>query len=67
MGTLQAYIDARKSENVKSGTVARELAVLRRILTLAARTWRGEDGKPWIDTAPLLELPKWEDKAEPIP
>ena len=67
MGTLQAYIDARKSENVKSGTVARELAVLRRILTLAARTWRGEDGKPWIDTAPLLELPKWEDKAEPYP
>ncbi len=67
MGTLQAYIEARRTEGIKSATIARELAVLRRILTLAARTWRDEYNNPWIDTAPLIELPKWEDGAEPYP
>ena len=67
MGTLQPYIEARRADGVKSGTIARELAVLRRILTLAARTWRDESNKSWIDTAPLLELPKWEDGATPYP
>ena len=67
MGTLQAYIKSRKTDGIKSGTIARDLAVLRRILTLAARTWRDEYNKPWIDTSPLLELPKWEDGAEPYP
>jgi site-specific recombinase XerD len=36
MGTLQKYLKARKDEGIKSGTVSRELAVVRRILTLAA-------------------------------
>jgi hypothetical protein len=67
MGTLQPYIEARRADGVKSGTIARELAVLRRILTLAARTWRDESNKSWIDTAPFLELPKWEDGATPYP
>ncbi len=67
MGTLQAFIEARKADGVKSKTISRELAVLRRILSLAARAWRDEHNKPWIDTAPLLELPDWEDGAEPYP
>lgn len=67
MGTLQPYMQARKKAGVKSGSVSRELAVVRRILTLAARVWRDENNKPWIDTAPLLELPNWEDAAEPYP
>jgi len=67
MGTLQSYIGIRRKEGIKSGTIARDLAVLRRILNLAARTWRDENNKPWIDTVPLLELPNWEDKAEPYP
>ena len=67
MGTLQKYINARKEAGVKSGTVSRELTVVRRILTLAARVWRDDNNKPWIDTAPLLEFPQWEDAAEPYP
>ena len=67
MGTLQRYINARRKAGVKSATVSRELAVVRRILNLAARVWRDENNKPWIDTAPLLQLPKWEDAAEPYP
>jgi len=33
---------------VKGSTVTRELAVVRRILTLAARVWRDVNNKPWI-------------------
>ncbi|MBF6650459.1 MULTISPECIES: hypothetical protein [unclassified Methylobacter] len=39
MGTLQTYLNARKEAGVKSATVSRELAVVLRILTLAARVW----------------------------
>ena len=67
MGTLMKYIEYRRKQGVKSSTVTRELAVVRRILTLAARVWRDENNKPWIDTAPLLEMPKWEDSSEPYP
>ncbi len=67
MGTLQKYIEHRRKLGIKSSTVARELAIVRRILTLAARVWRDDNNKPWIDTAPLLEMPKWEDSSEPYP
>jgi len=67
MGTLQKYIAHRRKQGVKGSTVTRELAVVRRILTLAARVWRDENNKPWIDTAPLLEMPKWEDSSEAYP
>ena len=67
MGTLQPYIETRKAQGIKSGTVARDLAVVRRILTLSARVWRDENNLPWIDTPPLLQLPDWEDSAEPYP
>lgn len=67
MGTLQPYIRARKREGIKSGTISRELAVVRRILNLAARSWRDENNQPWLDTAPLLQLPNWEDASEPYP
>jgi integrase len=67
MGSLQPYIEARKQQGIKSGTIARDLAVVRRILTLSARVWRDENNQPWIDTAPLLQMPNWEDAAEPYP
>lgn len=40
MGTLAPYIAARRAQGVKSATVNRSLAVVRRILNLAARLWR---------------------------
>ncbi|WP_245549354.1 MULTISPECIES: hypothetical protein [Methylomicrobium] len=57
MGSLQPYIKARKQQGIKSGTIARDLAVVRRILTLSARVWCDENNQPWIDTAPLLQMP----------
>ena len=67
MGTLKAYITDRKNSGIKSGTVARDLAVVKKILGLAARSWRDENDKPWIDVIPHLDLPDWEDKADPYP
>ncbi|MCK9608933.1 MAG: site-specific integrase [Methylomonas sp.] len=67
MGTLQHYINHRRKQGIKSSTVARELAIVRRILTLAARVWRDDNNKSWLETAPLLEMPKWEDSSEPYP
>jgi len=67
MGTLQAYIDGRRGDGVRSATIARELTLVRRILTLASRSWRDENNLPWIDTAPLLQMPKWEDAAQAYP
>ena len=67
MGTLQSYMSSHKGTGIKSGTVARGLAVVRQILSLSARVWRDDNNKPCIDTAPLLALPKWEDAAEPYP
>lgn len=65
-GTIDPYIQKRREDGVKSGTVGRELAVVRRILTLAARLWRDEDGRPWLPgEAPLLRFPDWNDKRSP--
>ena len=65
-GTLDPYILKRKEDGVKSGTVGRELAVVRRILILASRLWRDQDGLPWLAVAPpLLRFPDWDDKRKP--
>lgn len=66
-GSLQKYCEHRRGQGVKSKTVARELAVVRRILTLAARVWRDEDNRPWLTTVPLLRMPDWNDQATPYP
>jgi integrase len=66
-GTLQPYIDHRRRQGIKSGTVERDLAVVRRILILASRVWRDEQNRPWIPTAPLLRMPEWDDDAKPHP
>lgn len=66
-GTIQPYIDHRKSQGIKSNTVIRELSVVRRILMLASRVWRDLDNQPWLPSAPLLRMPDWKDAAKPHP
>lgn len=66
--TLQPFIDARRAAGIRSGTVGRDLAVVRRVLELAARVWRRADDRPWLPTAPpLIRLPDWNDQAKPYP
>jgi len=56
--TLAPFV-RKRAETVSATTVRRSLEVVRRILNLAARKWREEDGVPWLSTAPpLLTLPQ---------
>ncbi|MAZ40471.1 MAG: integrase [Marinobacter sp.] len=66
-GTLQKFIDARRKEGVKAGTVNRSLAVARRILRLCAELWRDEYGMTWLETAPMIPDVDWKDKRDPAP
>ena len=55
------------SKALKAQPLIRELAVVRRILTLASRVWRDLDNQPWLTVAPLLRMPDWKDAAQPYP
>lgn len=67
MGTLQSFINDRRKANISSATVKRDLSVIRRVLTLAARSWRNKEGQPFLSCPPLFEMPDWEDSALPYP
>lgn len=58
MGTLQAFIDARRKNGTSNSTIGRDLSAVRRILNLAARLWRDEHGLTWLETPPLIQLPR---------
>jgi integrase len=66
-GTLQPYVRARLQDGISPGTINRDLAVVRRILNLAARLWRDEADRPWLTTAPLIQMQQHPDKREPYP
>lgn len=66
-GTLQPYIAARLNAGIKSKTVNNALAVVRRILNLAARRWRDEHNLTWLETPPLLTMLTARDARKPYP
>lgn len=53
-GTLEKFIDARKKAGLSAGTINRDLAVVKVILSQAARLWRDESGRTWLDTTPMI-------------
>ncbi len=65
--SLGPFIASRKSEGLKSNTINRDLAVVRRVLKLAARLWRDERGNPWLETPPLIRMLDWQDARKPYP
>ncbi len=67
MGTVGSYLRDRRQAGIKNGTLARDLAVVRRVLNLAARLWRDEHGLTWLETPPLIELPSTSDARKPYP
>lgn len=70
MDVLESCIEQRKQTGARSGTICRELAVVRRVLVLCARRWRHKHMKPprpWLDTVPLIEMPDWNDKKQEYP
>jgi integrase len=55
-GTLASFIRDRKAKGLAHKTINLGLALVRRILNLAARSWRDEDGKTWLETPPLITM-----------
>jgi len=66
-GTLQPFIRGRLEAGKSPGTVNRDLAVVRRILNLCARLWRDESDRPWLDTAPLIQMQRHPNQRAPYP
>lgn len=66
-GTLKAYIDERLASGTSAGTINRDVAVARRILNLCARLWRDESDRPWLDTAPLIQMQSHTPRRAPYP
>ncbi len=66
MGTLQPFIQHRQ-RSVSDGTINRSLAVARRVLNLAARSWRDEHGLSWLETAPLIQMRPNDNARQPYP
>jgi len=65
-GSLDSFIRDRKSSGISAGSLTRDLAVIKQVLSLSARLWRDDLGKPWLDTMPIL--PKIEGaKRKPRP
>jgi len=67
MGSIQPFIEARRAEGTAVGTINRTLAVVRRVLNLAARLWRDEFGLSWLETAPMIQLLPDRKKRKPYP
>ena len=65
--TVQAYVRSRLQAGISPGTINRDLAVVRRILNLSARLWRDESDRPWLTTAPLIQMQRHPHKREPYP
>lgn len=66
-GTLANYKQARREAGAAAGTINKELATVRRILMLAARVWRHENGRPYLDSAPLIEMLADKSPRKPYP
>lgn len=55
-GTLAPFQTARLAEGRAHKTINLALGVVRRILNLAATSWRDESGKTWLEQAPKITL-----------
>jgi len=67
MGSLQAYILARRQQGVKTRTINYGLQLVRHILNLAASEWLDEHGLTWLASAPKIKLLVEMDKRKPYP
>lgn len=52
--TLKPFIEERLNDGATATTVNRSLEVVRTILHRAARAYRDENGRPWLDYLPSL-------------
>ncbi len=65
---LKPYVAKRLAEGRAHKTVNLALGVVRRILNLAANSWRDDNGLTWLERAPAIEmLPLTGHQREPQP
>jgi len=55
-GTLAPYVKQRKADGRSHKTINLALALVRRILNLASRSWRDDSGKTWLEVPPMITL-----------
>ncbi|MBR2537085.1 MAG: hypothetical protein IKE66_13525 [Hyphomicrobium sp.] len=66
-GSLQPWIDSRRRDGAKTGTINHGLQVVRRIMNLAAGEWVDDHGLTWLHAAPKTKLLANGDKQKPYP
>lgn len=52
---MEAFKEERVRDGAKNATINRSLEVVRTVMNRAARVWR-DNGRPWLLTAPLIEM-----------
>ena len=65
--TLAPFINARLASGAGAVTINRSLEVVRTILKRAARAYRDDDGRPWLDALPPLITKLPESPRKPYP
>lgn len=55
-GSLAPYQKARLAEGLAHKTINLAVGMVRRILNLAATSWRDDSGKTWLEQAPMITL-----------
>jgi integrase len=66
-GTLAPYVADCSARGLRKKTINNGLEIVRRILNLAARRWRDENGLTWLETPPLLTMQEVDDARAPYP
>ena len=67
IGTLQPWVQKRRKEGLRPGTINHGLKIVRRILNLAANEWFDDFGMTWLLSAPRIKLLSDNDKRQPYP
>jgi integrase len=65
--TLAPFIAERRAAGVSATTINRSLEVVRTILSRAARSYRDDDGRPWLEALPPLITMLRESRRPPYP
>jgi integrase len=67
IGCLQKFIESRRKEGLKTKSINHALAVVRRIVNLAASEWIDAQGLTWLEAAPKIKLLRITDGRDPYP
>ena len=66
-GALQEFIASRRKAGRKTKSINHALAMVRRVVNLAASEWYDEQGLTWLEAAPKIKLLPVTDSRDPYP